>query len=76
MQPPRISNADIFQRLGEIATKLDTLDGRVARVETKVMAYDRLKERVVGAFMALSVALAVIWWLTKDRWAEMFGVGG
>lgn len=74
MQPPRISNADIFERLGEIVTKLETLDGRVARVETKVLSYDRLKERVIGGFMVLSVSLAVLWWMTQDTWAQLFKV--
>lgn len=68
------THGDIYERLGEILSRLDTLDGQVGEIKAKVLAYDRLKERAIGAAMALSVALAAVWWLTKDKLAGLFGV--
>lgn len=74
MSDAKPTHNDIYERLGEIISKLELHDGQLSRIEAKVLAYDRLKERVIGAFMALSVALAAFWWLTKDRWGAFFGV--
>jgi hypothetical protein len=52
------------------------LTGRVIRTEYRVLAYDRLKDRVIGGAMALTMAVAIIWWLTKDKLATVFGVSG
>jgi hypothetical protein len=52
------------------------LTGRIIRTEAKVHAYDLLKQRAIGAFMMLTLSLTILWWLTKDRWAEMFKVSG
>lgn len=84
--PAKRTHAEIYallesidQRLGHEAEdgKSGTgLTGRVMRTETKVLAYDRLKERAIGGFTALCMATAVLWWLTKDKWASLFGVHG
>lgn len=70
------THADIFERLGEVIERLDSLEGQVGRIETKVLSYDRLKERIIGAFMAATVATAVLWWLTREKLAAVFGVQG
>lgn len=50
------------------------LTGRIIRTEAKVLQYDRLKERIMGGFATATVLLAILWWLTKDRLAHLFGV--
>lgn len=50
------------------------LTGRLIRTETKVLAYDQLKERVIGALAAGTVAIGVLWWLVKAKVASVFGV--
>lgn len=50
------------------------LTGRVIRTEAKVHGYDRLKERAMGALAAMSIAVAILWWLTRQRIAAVFGV--
>ena len=37
------THGDIYERLGEILSRLDTLDGQVGEIKAKVLAYDRLK---------------------------------
>lgn len=75
----RAQQALILRALGEESEdgKSGTgLTGRVIRTEAKVLQHDRFKERVIGGFMTLTVALAVVWWLVKDRLAGVFGVSG
>lgn len=76
MTPTKPTHGDIYEKLGEILSKLEAHDAQLSRIETKVLAYDRLKERVIGALMAGSVLIAALWWLTKDRLATVFGVQG
>lgn len=68
------THGDIYERLGEILAKLETLESEVGSIKAKVMAYDRLKERIIGALMAGSVLVAALWWLTKAKVAAVFGV--
>jgi len=51
------------------------LTGRLIRTEAKVLAYDRLKERIYGGLAVATALIAVIWWLTKQKLADIFGVG-
>lgn len=50
------------------------LTGRIIRTEAKVLSYDRLKERAVGAFFATTALVAVIWWIVKAKVAEALGI--
>jgi len=68
------SHGDLMEKLGELFEKFDALDEKVSRIEAKVMAYDRLKERIIGGLMAGSVFIAALWWLTKSKLAAVFGV--
>lgn len=61
------SHADLLAILERIEERLGTIEG-------KVMAYDRLKERVIGALMAGTVLIGIVWWLTKAKLAAVFGV--
>lgn len=65
----RVSNAHIMEKLEELTEKVE-------RIERKVLAYDRLKERAIGALAAGSVFIAALWWLTKERFSSFFGVHG
>jgi len=67
---------DISDRLGHVSDDGKTgtgLVGRVMRVEYRVSAYDRLKERAVGAAAAGSVAIVALWFLVKAKIAAFFG---
>ena len=70
---------DLAEKVGqenEDGTFGSGLTGRIMRTEAKVLAYDRLKERVIGGLMAGTAALAAFWWFAKDRIATFFNVAG
>lgn len=50
------------------------LTGRVIRTEARVLAYDRLKERVIGGLLTGSALMAVLWWIVRQKVASVFGV--
>ncbi len=67
----------LSERVGEESDDglgVSGLTGRIIRTEAKVLAYDKLKERVIGGFIAATASLAAIWWLTKDKIAQFFNV--
>lgn len=49
--------------------------GQVAALEVRMGWYDRMRERSKAMAFTASVAVAIVWWLTKDKWAQFFGVG-
>lgn len=46
----------------------------VERIEDKVLTYDRMRDRIVGAVGAGAVLIGALWWLVKDKIAAFFGV--
>lgn len=50
------------------------LTGRIIRTEAKVLAYDRLKAQAAAVLATASLFIGVLWWLTKEKWAHLFGV--
>lgn len=75
------SHADIYRLLGEIKAALGEenedgsggtgLTGRLMRVEARVLEYDRWRDRIIGGLSALTILLGVLWWLLKERLAEL-----
>ena len=55
-------------------TQFDVVNARLEVIEGKVLAYDLLKARVLGAIVAGGVAVGALWWLVKDKLAHFFGV--
>ena len=55
-------------------TQFDVVNSRLEVIEGKVLTYDLLKARVLGAIVAGGVALGALWWLVKDKIAHFFGV--
>ena len=54
--------------------QFEVVNARLEVIEGKVLAYDLLKARVLGAIVAGGVALGALWWLVKDKIAHFFGV--
>lgn len=67
---------DIFQIIENLEVTTDRIDARVEKVEAKVLKYDLMGARIVGALGAFAVAASALWWLVKDKVAAMFGVTG
>lgn len=76
----RLELGNLSDRIGHEEIQADGsvvgtgLTGRVIRTEAKVLAYDRLKERIIGGLATATVLLAVVWWLVKAKIAGLFGV--
>lgn len=83
MDPNKPSHADIYRALRDLSDRLGHVSedgktgtglvGRVMRVEYRVSAYDRLKERAMGAAAAGAVALVALWFLIRAKVAAFFG---
>ncbi len=72
--PIKPSHSDIYEMLGELKGTLEEVKGSVARIDAKVHEHDRLAAMIRGGFIAVSVSLVVLWWLTKEKLAAVFGV--
>lgn len=58
----------------QLAAALRVIGEQGERIEDKVLAYDRTRDRIIGALAAAGVMLAAIWWLVKARISALFGV--
>jgi len=58
----------------DVAKTLSVIGTQVERIEEKVLAYDRLRDKILGAITATAVLLGALWWTTKDALAKVFGV--
>lgn len=61
--------------VGVVSEIVESCEDRVKNMESRVMAYDRLKDRVIGAIMGGGLLIAAVWWLIKDKLASLFRMG-
>jgi len=66
--------AEVRDAMSRIAGSIREVAENVERIEDKVLAYDRMRDRIFGAVGAAAVLIAAIWWLVKDKLATFFGV--
>jgi len=70
----RKAHTEIARALSIIGSQVENIEEKVGRVEGKVLQYDRLRDKIIVALSVSSVFLGIIWWMTKDAWAKVFGV--
>lgn len=68
--------AELFQIVENVEASTDRIETRVEKVEAKVLKYDLMGARIVGALGAFGVAVTVLWWLIHDKVEALFGVKG
>lgn len=56
------------------ATQFDVVNSRLEVIEGKVLAYDLLKARVLGAIAAAAVAISALWWAFHAKIEAVLGV--
>ena len=61
------SHSDLLDVLNEIRERL-------TKIEDRVLAYDRMRDRIMGAVSAAVVLSAAMWWLIRAKIAAVFGV--
>lgn len=66
--------AEVRDAMSRVAGSIRELAETVERIEDKVLAYDRMRDRIVGAIAAGTMFLGALWWLVKDKLAHLFGV--
>lgn len=64
----------IFQMLENIEVKMDDLVERTAKIEQKVMTYDRWGERIRGALIAGTALVAALWWSIHAKIETLLGI--
>jgi hypothetical protein len=58
---------DLFQLAENLEVTIQRIDGRVEKVEAKVLKYDLMGARIMGAVGAFAVAASAIWWLIHEK---------
>mgnify|MGYP000019260183 FL=1 len=66
--------AEVRDAFKQVAGSIRDLAETVERIEDKVLAYDRMRDRIMGSVAAGGVLIGAIWWLVKDKIAHFFGV--
>jgi hypothetical protein len=69
------SIGQLIHAVGSISETVKSCEDRVKGIEAKVLAYDKMKDRIIGAIMAGGALIVAIWWLIKGRLENFFGVG-
>ena len=69
------SVGQLINAVAAISETVESCEDRVKGIEAKVLAYDQMKDRIIGAVMAGGLMIAAIWWLVKGRLESFFGVG-
>ena len=67
-------NALVISSLQSLFQKAEDTEAAVGEIRAKVLKYDLLSARFVGAIGAFTVAFAALWWLVKAKIAALFGV--
>ena len=48
---------------------------RLKAIEDRVLALDRLRDKVMGALAVAGLFIGVIWWMIQDRIEAVLGIG-
>lgn len=57
-----------------IADTLKIVAEQGERIEDRVLAYDRLRDRVLGGIAAAGVGLAALWWALHSKIETLLGI--
>lgn len=68
------SHADLQSDIAVILERVEAVHTRLAAIEHRVLALDRLRDKAMGAMAVAGMFVAVIWWMIQDRIQELLGI--
>lgn len=70
----RKADMEIARALSVIGSQVENIEEKCGRLEDRVLAYDRMRDKVIGALAAGGLFIGALWWMTKDALGKLFGV--